>query len=304
MSWKGVIWYGGGGGVFKALLFNNEFDYFVGGDRPVPFGPLPIPATVLPCLPQAITATGPGLNDWVVSYATAGIWPAVTTGGATANGPDTANIAFANHLGLFREIELALPPSPGNFHAVGAKSLGVIMSHRSGFTFQPTLQTERWITSDGSVGGITTINASSKLFYRLPGLLILNNSQAGSDNVTPDHTLSYAFSLQPDSQSLYFADLSFVNITPPIPDLTIGTGVFALTDDLRLLHLSSTFNNDLIITARDGGDLAVSIRQWQLYPDGTWQALSNITNTFQGGDGGYGLQFFAPGQRLDFYPAN
>jgi hypothetical protein len=275
-------------------LFNNEFDWFVGGDRPVPFGPLPFPATSSVCSPQAITATGPGLNDWVVAYATTGINNANTGG---------TNIAFANHLGIFEEIELEFPPSNGNFFSVTVKSLGVIMSHRSGFTFQPTLRTERWITSDGSVGGSTTINAFSQLFYRLPGLLILNDSPGGSDNVTPDHTLSYAFSLQTDSQSLYFADLSFVNITPPIPDLTIGTGVFALTDDLKLLHLSSTFNNDLIITARNGGNLAVSIRQWQLYPDGTWQALSNITNTFQGGAGGYGLQFFAPGQRLDFYPS-
>ena len=295
MGLGSFIWYGGSAGVFKALLLNNEFDWFVGGDRPVPFGPLPIPATGPLCRPRGITATGPGLNDWVVSYA--------TLGNNTANTGGT-NIAFANHLGIFEEIELAFPPSGDNFFSVTAKSLGVIMSLRSGFTFQPTLQTERWITSDGSVGGITTINAFSSLYYRLPGLLILNSSSSGSDNVTPDHTLSYAFSLQPDSQSLYFADLSFVNITPPIPDLTIGTGVFALTDDLKLLHLSSTFNEDLIITARDGGNLAVSIRQWQLYPDGTWQALSNITNTFQGGAGGYLLQFFSTGQRLDFYPAN
>jgi hypothetical protein len=296
MGLGSFIWYGGGSGVFKALLINDEFDYFVGGDRPVPFGPLPFPATGPGCSPQAITATGPGLNDWVVAYALART--------STENTEGT-NIAFANHLGIFEEIELAFPPPNGNFFRITAKALGVIMSLRSGFTSQPTLQTERWITSDGSVGGSTTIDAKSRLYYRLPGLLILNNSTEGSDNVTPDHTLSYAFSLQTDSQSLYFADLSFVNITPPIPDLTIGTGagVFALTDDLKLLHLSSTFNNDLIITARNGGNLAVSIRQWQLYPDGTWQALSNITNTFQGGAGGYGLQFFGTGQRLDFYPS-
>lgn len=300
MGLGSFIWYGGSAGVFKALLRTgsnfdpaspNRIQFFVGGDRPVPFGPLPIPSTGPRCYPVAITAIGPGLNDWVVAYATLGLNFANTGG---------TNIAFANHLGLFREIELALPPSDGNFLSVSTLSLGVIMSHRSGFTFEPTVRTERWITSSSGVGGSAAVSGNDGLAYRLPGLLVptLTNS------VTPDHTLSYAFSLQADSQSLYFADLSSVNLTPSIPDLTINTGAITLTDDLRLLHISSTFNNDLFLTARDGGNLAVSARQWQLYTDGTWQALSNISGTFQGGAGGYLLQPTDTDQVFNYYPAN
>lgn len=299
MSWNGVIWYGGTTPVFKVLLRTgsqtvgpNPFQWFVGGDRPVPFGPLPQPSSQPYCNPTGIAATGPGLNDWVVVYTNRFTQLAAQVGGTA--------IAFSNHLGLFTEIDLNLQnenPFGGAVVPQSSNSYGTM----TGFDFSGDFdansntisRTILWAKSNGTVGGITRLEPPTLIRHRFPGLLLDQTPQ-----VTANPALTHAVVLENTAQTLYFENLSSVALSPTIPSLVPYTGQIILTNNLILHHISTSETDLLILAASEGGTINVTARRWRLSTDGTWTALSDASIPFDGGDGGYVVQFFLSGSVL------
>ena len=291
MGLGSFIWYEGTTPVFKVLLRTgsqsvgpNPFRWFVGGDRPVPFGPLPEPSSQPYCNPTGIAATGPGINDWVVVY-TNTFTDAPPQVGGTA-------IAFSNHLGLFTEIDLNLQdesPFGGFVVPRQSNSYGTM----TGFDFSGNLinRTILWAKSDGTVGGRTTVASNSSIRYRFPGLLLDQTPQ-----VTATPSLTHAVVLEDTAQTLYFENLSSVALSPTIPSLVPYTGQIILTNNLILHHISTSETDLMILAASEGGTINVTVRRWKLSTDGTWSALSDASIPFDGGDGGYLVQFFESGR--------
>ena len=274
------VWYGGGESVrIKSLLRSGDFgsfQFWVGGDRTVPFGPLPVLATSNnEIFPSSIMATGPGLNDWVVCYQPSLIFEA-TIGGA--------NLAFAGHTGIIATRQI-MPPS-GDTPGLQIGSKGLFASHfvTTGLGGESR---QGWTTTGAQESAEEIVPFSQINNFVLPNAFVspwggVRPSRL-SDLTAIDPTLSHALHWYPTSgdQILWIG-------TTPVP-LTSNISAYqsfspALVN--LVLHQSQDATLSPSETFEEATEtLSVPFDRWQLFEDGTWNALPSavgIYNTTEG----------------------
>ena len=270
------VWYGGGKGEIKALLRSGPFPYefWVGGDRAVPFGPLPVlSTTAVDVFPRSIVSTGPGPDDWVVCYA--------NSGGVGNN--DGVNVAFATVDGIVKTREIP-QQSPSGFMVT--HSAGNFATHRTDRLGNPSSGTGRiyyWNTPDAQESAPITGQAieGQTIGFALPdvfgGLLSANSLTNLWQVVIHDPDFSYAFHQRDNgTQQLFSAGGGAVEITPSIPltSSDLQSTHFSLSGLILYRHLPVLFGTG---NQPDDGTININTDRWQLYPDGTWEALDPIS---------------------------
>lgn len=280
------------GVVFKSLLQTGTegtgFQYWVGGDRAVPFGPLPTPTTSNTQLrPATIQATGPGLDDWVVCYSV------INTGAGFNGGP---NLAFADATGVIGTREIFPPAGPLPFLVVTSK--GNFASYRVGTDDEDDV-VQGWSTPTDQETETIPVDFLSISNFILPDVFIsLYGTAQGislSDFSAIDPTLSHAINQRTTAPILYSATAAPVTLSPAIPGLSPTANRTALVS--LVLHqadgeqLSAAFlENEL------GGTTTVDVSRWQIAEDGTWAALDPVQGQYREAAGYVRLDF-------SFYPA-
>ena len=274
------VWYGGESILpIKALLRtgtdDSDYQYWVGGDRPVPFGPLPVFNTAIPgSVPQTIMSTGPGLDDWVVCYH--------NNGGLNNTGP---NIAFANAMGIFRTRDIPME-NGSNESVVGHGSKG-IMCHHPVRPDDGQITGYRWTSVDSQETEVAP--TAGGLFQAFPTFVLPNvlfipfNFSTGrlGVGVAIDPTLSHALHSTAGSSQTKTLISANGNTVQLSPELNTPGGF--------TLRLSALVNRNLLFTPtfnQTGAELTsnvvdLSINRWQINLDGTWAALPDVAAAYQ-----------------------
>ena len=276
---KGVRYSGQREGQIKALLRSGPFgsyQFWVGGDRAEPFGPLPVVSTTaVELFPRTIISTGPGPDDWVVCYANSG-------GVGNNNG---INVAFATVAGIVKTRSIPQQSPNGFMVTHSAGNFATHFTDATGNSGNGTGRVYYWNTPDAQeVAPITGVAESgATVGFALPGifagLLAASSLTNLWQTIVHETDFSYAFRYRletPSNQRLYASDGSSVAISPAINFGFFGPNArhFSLKDLILYRHLAVQFGD----TGQPAnGTISVATDRWQLYPDGTWEALDPIT---------------------------
>lgn len=276
-GWSGLVRFGAGadGVAFKSLLrtgFVGNFQYWVGGDRAAPFGPLPTLTTSNEFVePRTIMATGPGLDDWVVCY------HSVVSQGQNLGGP---NLAFANSTGIIKTRVITFPAGPNPFLVVTSK--GNFASYRVGTDDQDDIE-QGWSSLLANESGRVGVEFGSISNFVLPDAFVSLYGVSQQENLSTftaiDPTLSHALHRRNSGSDprLYIGSSSSVVLSPSFTPFQ-PSRFFALIN--LVLHQSGTFTEDEI-----GGAFPVAVDRWQIAEDGTWATMDAVTGRYTSASG-------------------
>lgn len=272
-------------GGIRALLRTGSpgsYQYWVGGDRPEPFGPLP---AVPGLTPQTIMATGPELDDWVVCY---------------ANDSVSDQVAFVDALGVIKTRTVPQLVNPSAFMLTTSK--GNFASHALWYNDIPLNDRRfRWTSSAAEdTGSIASPGAELFANFVLPDVFDptfnIQSTRLGL-GLSLDPSFSHAFrstNTTPKTQRLYFANGSSVALSTPIDAVNLFFQASALIDLVLHTFAVPGLSNSQVLQ-ESTASISGAMNRWQLYPDGTWEALSASPVAYQSNAGYFRLD-------LSYYP--
>ena len=288
MARRRFCWIQGGAVAegFKALLRTGDFpnyQFWVGGDRAVPFGPLPVVSTGNPEIwPRTIMAVGPGLDDWVVCY---------HNSGGINNNNNGINVAFANATGIIftRTVPSLAQPDP----VMTTYSKGIFASHQTSFLFAPNIDRRfRYTTAFGDVEPEPKQSSGVRPAFTLPqsaqfieeaGAVAMNMARWGIINPTMDQTVT-SQNTTPKTQFQFILDAATNTISPELPINFFFEGVVLVGSTLYRFSANADGNGGLRADETDQSIddvIAVQTHQFQMGPGGTWEDLGEIILNYQ-----------------------
>jgi hypothetical protein len=262
----------------KALLRTgtnlSNYQYWVGGDRPTPFGPLPtVTTTAEEVIPRSIVSTGPGINDWVVCYH-GGNFP-------SNESQDGINLAFADSTGIIKTRSVPFPS--GTLPGLNSRSQGNFAWHfytaNSGSP-DPSAIVYRWTSLAAEEATPRTGEAANPAIGFILPDVFLSESGGNSFNTyavaSPALDIAVAYTSGGGAfQRIYAPDGSFVTISPSITNLPTILAPNPVGLVGRSLYLVSSLGDGTSQATTEV--LSRTLTTWTFALDGTYIAEATTT---------------------------